>query len=240
MTEDPFVHMPYLRGEITPADASNMRFTPERLAEVDRKAREAGRPANWRRTDKQIEGAWRAFLSARPATDDLWVFGYGSLMWDPGFRFTEVRRADLADHQRRFTLKIEISAGLVDAPMLATTLERRAGLCGGLAFRIPAKLVEEETEILWRREFIFFDYLTEMVDAQTPQGSINTVSFTPNPTDRCYYSERSPEKTAAIIAAGRSAMGTNQASLERLIARLHLLGIEDEYVENLARMIHQP
>ncbi len=240
MTADPFIHLPYLRGEITPADASNMRFTRERLAEADRKAHEAGRPANWRRSNEEVEGAWRAFISARPATDDLWVFGYASLMWDPGFRFAEVRRADLADHQRRFTLRMEISPGLVDAPMLVATLERRPGLCGGLAFRIPAEQVEEETAILWRRELVFFDYRTEMVVAQTPQGPINAVSFTPNPADPRYDSERPPEETAAILAAGRGAMGTTQARLERLVAYLRLLGVEDDYVESLARMIHQP
>ncbi len=234
MAADPFRHLPHLRHQITPPAVSNMRFTPERLAEADRTAREADRPEKWRRTDEEIEVAWRSFVSARPTTSDLWIFGYGSLMWDPGFRFAEVRRADVADRQRRFTLRLEVSSGFVSSPMLVTTLERRPGLCGGLAFRIPAELIEAETEMLWRRELIFFDYLPEMLDAQTPQGPIIATSFAPNPADPIYDAERSPEETAAIIAAGHGAKGTNRASLERLVAHLRLLGIEDRYVEDLA------
>ena len=237
MIHDPFMHLPHLRDQITSATATNMRFTPERMAEADRKAHLAGRPADWRRTDAAIEGAWRAFTSARPRTSDLWVFGYGSLMWDPGFRFAEVRRADVADHQRRFTLRLDNSPGLVDSPMLVTTLERRPGLCGGLAFRIPAEQVEAETEVLWRRELIFFDYLPEMLDAQTPQGPITAVSFAPNPADPRYHAERPPGETAAILAAGRGALGTTRARLTRMVAFLRMLAVEDPYVEDLATRV---
>ena len=234
MTSDPFTHLPHLQDQITSATASNLRFTPERMAEADRKAQLAGRPKDWRRTDAAIEGAWRAFLSARPRADDLWIFGYGSLMWNPGFDFAEVRRADVADHQRRFTLRMEVSPDFVDAPMLVTTLERRPGLCGGLAFRIPAEQVEAETEVLWRRELVFFDYLFETMDAQTPQGPISTVSFMPNPADPRYDAERSPGETAAILATGRGALGTTQERLTRMVAFLRMLGVEDPYVEDLA------
>ena len=237
MAHDPFAHLPHLRDQITSATESTLRFTPERMAEADRKAHLAGRPADWRRTDEAVEGAWRAFLSTRPRTDDLWVFGYGSLMWDPGFSFAEVRRADVADHQRRFTLRLEISPGLVDSPMLVTTLERRPGPCGGLAFRIPAEQVEAETAVLWRRELIFFDYLPEMLNAQTPQGPITALSFAPNPADPRYDAERPPGETAAILAAGRSALGTTQARLTRMAAFLRMLGIEDRYVEDLASRV---
>ena len=236
MTDDPFTHLPHLRDRITSATASNMRFTPERMAEADRKAHLAGRPADWRRTDEAIEGAWRAFVSARPRTD-LWVFGYGSLMWDPGFRFAEVRRASVADHQRRFTLRLEASPGFVDSPMLVTTLERRPGTCRGLAFRIPPEQVEAETENLWRRELIFFDYLPEILNAQTPQGPITAVSFAPNPADPRYDAERQPEETAAILAAGRGALGTTQERLTRMVAFLRMLQIEDRYVEDLASRV---
>ena len=237
MTHDPFTHMPRLREQITSATTSNLRVTREHMAEADRKARLAGRRAAWRRTDAAIEGAWRAFLSARPRADDLWVFGYGSLMWDPGFSFAEVRRADVADHQRRFTLRMEVSPGLVDSPILVTTLERRPGLCSGLAFRIPAEQVEAETEVLWRRELVFFDYLFETLDAQTPQGPITAVSFAPNPADPRYDAERSPEETAAMLAVGRSAMGTSRQRLTRMVAFLRMLGVEDRYVEDLASRV---
>src|SRR5271169_5963333 len=89
--QDAFIHLPHLRGRLTPAHKSAVRITREALAIYDERARQAGYPANWRHSDQKIEQSWRIFFSDRKKPSDLWVFGYGSLMWDPGFVFAEVR-----------------------------------------------------------------------------------------------------------------------------------------------------
>jgi glutathione-specific gamma-glutamylcyclotransferase len=101
LTPDPFAHLPNLRGTLTPADKSEVRVTTEVLAFFDERARQLGRPQNWRLSDHQREESRRSLLGDLTNTQDLWVYGYGSLMWDPGFHFAEVRLADVEGFQRR-------------------------------------------------------------------------------------------------------------------------------------------
>lgn len=124
MNQDPFVHLPDLRDELTPVVGSTMRFTSDVLAQRDMRVREMGYPADWRQSDDEIARAWRRLISQRAESEDFWVFGYGSLMWDPGFHFAEVRRATIEGYQRRFAMKVEVVTGSAEHPGLALTLER--------------------------------------------------------------------------------------------------------------------
>jgi len=157
MTPDnAFVHLPELQGRLTPAHASGLRLTDEVLAEWDAQARCQGLPAHWRLPDIEVEQSRREVLSTITAQQqDLWVFAYGSLMWNPGFHFGEVRRACLPGFARRFALSTTLGRGTPDCPGLVLTLQRTSGAdqvgCEGLAFRIPAPLVEDESRMLWRR-----------------------------------------------------------------------------------------
>ena len=160
MTPDnAFVHLPELQGRLTPAHASGLRLTDEVLAEWDAQARCQGLPAHWRLPDHEVEQSRREVLAAITAQQqDLWVFAYGSLMWNPGFHFGEVRRACLTGFARRFALSTTIGRGTPDCPGLVLTLQRTNDAdqvgCEGLAFRIRAPLVEDESRMLWRREMI--------------------------------------------------------------------------------------
>ena len=93
MKADPFVHLPGLRDRLTPPDKSEYRATREVLASWDERARKLGLPPNWRRSDERLEEIRRAVLRDRDTSKDLWVYAYGSLMWDPGLLFEEVRLA---------------------------------------------------------------------------------------------------------------------------------------------------
>ena len=98
MNAEAFAHLPALRERIKAPHLSELRVTPEVLADWDERNRGLGHPENWRWPDAQREAARLATLQQRQPHDDVWVFGYGSLMWDPGFHFTEVRLADVDGH----------------------------------------------------------------------------------------------------------------------------------------------
>src|SRR5207245_1478238 len=76
------------------------------LGRWERRGGAAGWPEGWRLPDEVIEASRLAVLGDHRAGCDLWIYSYGSLMWDPGFHFAEVRLADVEGYQRRFTLKI--------------------------------------------------------------------------------------------------------------------------------------
>ena len=78
MSTDPFVNLPHLRGKVIPADQSTVRVTPEVLATWDQRARDSGRPANWRLPDDVREASRNALLANRDASEDLWVYACGS------------------------------------------------------------------------------------------------------------------------------------------------------------------
>jgi cation transport protein ChaC len=123
LTHDAFRHLPGLRDKLTPAEQSALRVTPQVLAFWDERARAQGRPADWRWSDRQIEASRQAALGRLDLRDGLWVYGYGSLMWDPGVHFAEIRLAALDGHQRRFNFQTSMARGTVEQPALMLSLE---------------------------------------------------------------------------------------------------------------------
>lgn len=237
MKADPFVHLPGLRDRLTPPDKSEYRATREVLASWDERARKLGLPPNWRRSDERLEEIRRAVLRDRDTREDLWVYAYGSLMWDPGLLFEEVRLADADGYQRRFTSKITIGRGSPDRPALMLSLQPQPGSCRGLAFRIAADLAEDESAILWRREMLLGGYSPLLVPMSTPQGTITALVFAANTAHSGYVEELPLTETADLIARGSGVMGTNREYLEQLAGQLKALEIEDLYVHQLLECV---
>jgi cation transport protein ChaC len=218
---------------VTHPEKSRLRLTPEMFAMWEQRIRAAGWPEGWRLSDEVIEASRLAVLGEHKAEDDLWIYSYGSLMWDPGFHFAEVRLADVEGYQRRFTLKINLGRGSQDHPALMLSLEPQQGRCHGLAFRIAASSVHAETAILWRREMLRGGYAPALVPMATPQGPIEALAFVSNPSHPSYVGELPLDETAAMIASGKGILGTNREYLVQLATQLDALGIDDPYVVQL-------
>ena len=233
MTADAFIHLPELRDRVTQPGQSLLRLTPEMFAMWEGRARAAGLPASWRLSDEAIEASRLALLGDHRDGDDLWIYSYGSLMWDPGFHFAEVRLADVEGYQRRFTLRIDLGRGSRDYPALMLSLEQQDGCCRGLAFRIAASDVHEESAILWRREMLRGGYAPALAPMTTPQGPITALAFVSNTAHPSYVGELSLAETVATIATGKGVLGTNREYLVQLAMQLEALGIDDPYVAQL-------
>jgi cation transport protein ChaC len=233
LTADAFVHLPDLRDRVTQPAQSRLRLTPEMFAMWESRARAAGLPASWRLSDEAIEASRLALLGNHKGGEDLWIYSYGSLMWDPGFHFAEVRLADVEGYQRRFTLRIDLGRGSRDYPALLLSLEKQQGCCRGRAFRIAAADVHAESAILWRREMLRGGYCPAMVPMTTPQGPITALAFVSNTAHPGYVGELPFAETAAMIASGRGILGTNREYLVQLATQLHALDIHDPYVAQL-------
>ncbi len=250
MTPDPFKYLPHLRGKLTPAEQSALRFTDEAFAELDRVAREMGRPADWRIPCELREASRRAVLGHRLPSDDLWVYAYGSLMWDPGIVFDEVRVAQLPGYQRRFTFKSPLGRGSYELPALMLALEPEPSApaasapspqqcCTGLVFRVPAELAEQESTLLWRREMIRGVYSPTLLPMTTPQGDVQALVFASNPAHGDYTGEAPLEQTAAVIGTAVGPRGTNREYLAQLAAQLQTLQIADEYIAQLWQQVQR-
>ena len=239
MTPPAFVHLPELQGRLIPAHACGLRLTDEVLAEWDAQARSQGLPIDWRLPDGDVERSRRQVLAGvSERRDDLWVFAYGSLMWNPGLEFAEVRRAHLPGFARRFALSTTIGRGTPDCPGLVLTLQRDAAQsCDGLVFRIPACAVEEESRLLWRREMITGAYCPQLFALPTPQGEVQALVLVANTTHTHYRGDLSMKATAATIATACGRIGSNRDYLEQLVRQCEVLGIGDGYVHQLAALV---
>lgn len=226
---DPFRHHPGLRGRIADPETSFWRgFRP---ADFDAQVMAWGAPADWRFSDNQIEAAREAFFAGN--ADDLWVFAYGSLMWDPGFRFSEVRRGRAAGYARRFCLRDDLGGrGTPELPGLMAALDRGAA-CEGLVFRLRAAELESETAILWRREMIAPSYLPEIIAVDTDLGPLEALTFVADHRAPMIRADIGRAEQVRLLATGCGILGTSLHYIETLVAQLDALGIEDAEVADL-------
>ncbi|MFK7754401.1 MAG: gamma-glutamylcyclotransferase [Sedimentitalea sp.] len=226
-----FRHTPALRGLITPPDASEMRFGQDRFAELDDQAKAEGWPPGWRMEHDAREANRQAVLSGR-FTQDLWIFAYGSLIWDPAVAVEEYRYGALAGWQRKFCMRLEGGRGTHDKPGLMAALDE-GGHCDGLVIRIRAALVAQETEFMWRREMFSGAYRPIFLEVKTPQGPVDALVFVMDQNNHRYMPDLPQDKAARIIATAEGGLGPNFAYLESLVRRLDDLGIEDAEMRQL-------
>lgn len=229
---DPFLHLPELRGRVTPPGESTLRLTPQTLAAWDAQALARGLPADWRWSEARIEASRRDCLGSGSA-QDLWVFAYGSLMWDPAIHFCELRRAALPGHQRRFSYRTLMGRGTPERPALMLTLEPGGSGCHGLVFRIAAPLAAQESALLWQREMIRGGYLPTLLPVHTPQGTVQALAFLANPAHPDHVGALTLAESAAVIASAEGQLGRNRDYLRQLDAQLQCLGLDDPYVRRL-------
>ncbi len=228
---DPFQHHPELRCKITPPEESFFRdFGIEKL---ERLGRDHGLETGWWYSDAERE-ALRAKELAGRMDDDLWVFGYGSLMWNPAFHFAEVRHARIDGYARRFIL-IEQRGGRGDRdrPGLMAALDHGPG-CDGLVFRIKAAQVETETAILWRREKVSPGYLTRFVPARTATGeTVEAVTFVADHSVPEIVPDLPRARQIEYLATGTGILGSSADYLRGIVEQFRELGIHDAETEAL-------
>jgi len=225
-----FRHHPGLAGLIRDPETSFFRdFHP---SQFDERMRALGRPDGWRRSDAEREATRAEALAGREGRD-IWVFAYGSLMWDPAFLFDEVRRATLPGWQRCMVLWDRYGArGTPEAPgVMAALIEGSA--CEGVAFRIPAARADHETEILWRREMLGHAYIPRFLPADTAQGRIEVLAFTGDPTAEVIRPELTRDEIVRCVATGRGMLGSSREYLDGMLENFAELKVHDPDLHRL-------
>lgn len=188
-------------------------------------------------TDEEHAASIAAMLKARPdAQGDVWVFAYGSLIWNPTIHTVERRRAGLRGYHRRFCLWTHLGRGTPDCPGLMLALER-GGSCQGVVYRIAEAQAEHELMILWRREMVTGAYQARWVKTMTPEGPIAAIAFVMNAKHQRYAGRLPDAQVAAVIARAEGALGACSKYLFSTVEHLRELGIRDHGMERLAREV---
>ena len=222
-TPDPFTHHPELRDRITSSENSFFRHL--NVDDLLRQYPELEPFRSWMHSDETRE-AIRAQAMARH-TGDLWVFAYGSLMWDPALRFQEVRRVHAAGYARRLILKDDKGGrGTQEAPGLMAALDAGPH-CEGLAFRISEQDVAAETEILFRRELIGPGYVPKFIPVTSGETVIQAITFLADHDSPDMLPDIDRSEQVHLIATGAGILGTSHDYLFKIVQQLAHLGIED-------------
>lgn len=222
--DDPFAHHPRLRDQIVAPETSFFRgLTTDSIRKMLADNGVFDPPLH---SDAKREALRKAYLKQRPP-GDLWVFAYGSLMWDPGIIFAEVRRARADRHARRMILKDLLGArGSPDSPGLMAALDHGSG-CDGLAFRIAANRVENETCILWQREIVAPGYLAETIPLAIDDFTVPALAFTADHDSEPIRGDISRAEQLQLLAHSTGVLGSSLDYLRGIAAKLRLLDIED-------------
>jgi len=196
----------------------------------------AANPGSTVRTEAEMARLLELILGVHDPAKDLYVFGYGSLIWNPAMDYIDKIPALLHGYHRRFCLKMFQGRGTPETPGLMLALDH-GGACKGVAFRIAAPKIREELGLLWQREMYGGAYNARWVNIAAPTGPVRAVTFVINRKHPRYLPELSVEQTAALIATGCGDLGTCREYLENTIAHLAELGLRDNGLERIARLL---
>lgn len=168
---------------------------------------------------------------------DFWVFGYGSLMWRPGFAHIETRRARLHGFRRSLCVTSHIYRGTPERPGLVLGLDR-GGSCVGLAFRVPFELRDEVLAYLRDRELVTRVYLERTLPVRLESGeNANAVTYVVDRTHDQYAGSLDEETAAKIVSGAVGQAGPNEEYVLNTIAHLRALGIRDHWLEAVGRLV---
>lgn len=175
------------------------------------------------------------------SNDAVWVFGYGSLMWRPGFEFAERRIARLHGYHRHFCVWSHRYRGSPKVPGLVLGLDR-GGSCRGVAYRIAPDRAEEVLAYLHEREMITGVYRPSrlgmtVVDDDGAARGITAQCYVVDRTHPQYAGALSQEELAALVIQGVGTAGPCREYLVNTVGHLKELAIPDRRLERMLALV---
>jgi cation transport protein ChaC len=171
--------------------------------------------------------------------DEMWVFGYGSLIWNPEFAVAERQIARATHWRRSFCMWSIHHRGSIQAPGLVLALDHVEGaVCDGVAFRVAAGAEDETLAALRARELISSAYQEVTMPLALQDGrSVNALAYVIDPEHEQYCGGLALAKQAEIIASATGGRGPNRDYLFATADHLAELGIADADLAWLATQV---
>jgi cation transport protein ChaC len=172
-------------------------------------------------------------------SDELWVFGYGSLMWRPGFDFLERRAALVHGWRRSLCVYSHIYRGTPEAPGLVLGLDR-GGACRGVAFRVAAPCKAATLDYLRKRELVTAVYIERYVLAHLAGGgAVDAVTYLADRRHPQYAGRLEREELLRLVTRGRGQSGPNVEYVLNTEAHLRESGVADPTLDWLAAQLRR-
>jgi cation transport protein ChaC len=226
------------RNRRAPQEASMARQLISRSSLEDGSFLERARaiPGLAVRSDKELEASLDETLAARPTDAPVWLFGYGSLMWNPAFSYAEHRKGTLRGWHRRFCLWMRLGRGTPERPGLMLALDR-GGTTRGVAFRLAQGEERAELLLVWRREMFTGAYHARWVTLATDKGPVQAITLVVNPEHDQYAARIGEDEAVEHIAAAEGPLGSSAEYLFETVAHLEELGLRDRGLERVRQLL---
>lgn len=182
-----------------------------------------------------LEQSLQATLASEHARGDIWLFAYGSLVWNPAFEYLDRRVAMVQGFHRRFCLWSRINRGTPDKPGLVLGLDN-GGSCHGVVYRIAHTHAAHELRLLWRREMLFGSYLPRWLTVRTPEESVHALAFVINHHASGFAPHMDDERIVDILVQGNGRFGNGLDYLRETVAGLAASGAPDHHLERLVQI----
>ncbi len=168
----------------------------------------------------------------------FWVFGYGSLMWRPGFDFIASEPALVRGYHRSLCVYSFVHRGTPDCPGLVLGLDR-GGSCHGMAFRVTGANWQETLAYLRGREQVTLVYREAEINVRLPASgvTVKAVTYVADRGHRQYAGRLDHQSILTLIRQGEGSSGNCRDYLRHTIAHLRAMGIHDRNLEALAQEV---
>ncbi|MDB5555648.1 MAG: cation transporter ChaC-like protein [Rhizobium sp.] len=216
-----------------------MSLTPDLVALCFRKEENLGYGNEWVPLTEAEQDAIAQRLLAELGTEPLWVFAYGSLIWNPTFVHVEDRRATAIGWHRSFCMELTAWRGTPEQPGLMMALDR-GGRCDGVAFRLPDDTRLDDLIKMVRREIIFQEDLNMVrwIHVRTEAGKVRALVFWAGPKHGDGIILKLPlDKVAFVLARACGYAGSCAEYLYNTVSHLEALGIRDRNLWRLQQLV---
>ena len=175
-------------------------------------------------------------IEQSPPGPMVWVFGYGSLIWNPAFDYHEMRTGTLHGYHRRFCFWSKIGRGSPEEPGMMLALDR-GGSCKGIVLGVKRERAEEELTSVFMRELTGETYHAKWGKVRTDRGPVSAITFVANHGAEQYAGRRPLEEVAHYIASGAGHLGPCRDYLFNTTLHLDELGLHDPMMRRLCDLV---
>jgi cation transport protein ChaC len=186
-------------------------------------------------SEAELQASLQQTLAKNPG-QQIWLFAYGSLIWNPVVHFAERRVGTIHGFHRRFCLWTPLGRGTPDNPGLVLGLDR-GGSCRGIVYRMDSAIAETELQLVWRREMVVGSYIPRWVKVIDKKNIIYAITFVINKQHRSYTGSVPQDVIVQHIATAAGMLGSCADYLNQTIASLAEVDIHDRGLLLLQRQV---
>ena len=185
---------------------------------------------------EELSTSVKQILKGMNLEDGVWVFGYGSLMWNPDFKLEEKRTGNIKGYHRSLCLKSLVYRGSPEYHGSVFGLDN-GDSCQGMVYRIAEHNIQSEMLKIWEREMFAGTYIPTWVNVRTDQGAISAITFIINHEHEHYIPNLKLKEIAERVVRARGTCGSCHEYVQNTAKYLHLLGLHDPSLERLLTLI---